>query len=124
VTFDVDVRLGNEVLWNGPMRVSQGAPAQFSRTKNDAPAVQCTDAASRYASDVTSLSVRLSRQSGQPGEDRFLLTVSWSRPGGENGCPSEQGTRAIGLTQNLALAANGDLAVTGDGGLSIRLHRR
>lgn len=125
VTFDVDIRLGNEVLWSGPMRVSQGAAAQFTRTKSDAPAVQCTDAALRYvSSDVTSLSVRLSRQASPQGEDRFQLTANWSRPGGENGCPNEQGTRTIGLTQSFVLSANSDLTVAGDGGLSIRLRRR
>lgn len=124
VTFDVDVRLGNEVLWSGPMRVSQGAQAQFTRTKSDAPAMQCTDTTFRYGSDVTTLSVRLSRQSSQPGEDRFQLTANWSRPGADNGCPGAQGTRTIGLTQSFVLPADGDLAVTGDGGLSIRLHRR
>jgi len=124
VTFDVDVRLGNEILWSGPMRVSQGAQAQFTRNKSDAPAVQCADTAFRYGNDVTTLSVRLSRQGSQPGEDRFQLTANWSRPGAENGCPNETGTRTIGLTQTFLLAANGELTVTGDGGLSVRLRRR
>lgn len=125
VTFDVEIRLGDEILWTGPMRVAEGAQAQFTRTKNDAPTTQCTDPILRYGgTDTSSLSVRLSRLASRTGEDRFQLTATWSRPGIEKGCSMEQGTRTIGLTQTLTIANNGDLTVHGDGGLAVRLRRR
>ena len=126
-TLDVELRADGEVLWSGPMRVSNRSGAGFNRQKYDAPANACvTDEISYSPNSVrSSLSVNINMPRIDPNNYGFEVRVNWDRPGRQADCNDiRRGTRTIALTERFALAPKAGTVLTGDGGLTVRIRRR
>ncbi|WBO24175.1 hypothetical protein [Sphingomonas abietis] len=126
ILFDVEVRAGGDLLWNGPMRVNGITGSSVNRSKSDAPSVTCPTVAGYDQGVRSSLSVNLSEvRFGDPDADRFQLRVALDRPGGTaDGCvDGERSSRSVGMTENLHMTAGETRTLEGDGGLQIKLHR-
>ncbi|MDO6413201.1 hypothetical protein Q4F19_02285 [Sphingomonas sp. BIUV-7] len=122
-TYDVDVRLGSAPLWSGPMRVSDYNGASFSQEKTDGSAADCAADRRGGGQERSSLLIRLS---GRGIGDRSItqLTITVMRPGAVGRCEDQASTRTVGLTESFAIEPGQDVRIEGDGGLSVRVHRR
>ncbi|WP_394647998.1 hypothetical protein [uncultured Sphingomonas sp.] len=121
VTFDVEVRGGNQLLWSGAMRVSTDAGASIDRRQSDAPAERCPSAERGYgSSERDALSLSLSMR------DSTAMVVavrgSWERRVDGGAC--EGGTRTISFSDTVPIAPGSVTMIKGDGGLTVTLRQR
>jgi hypothetical protein len=121
-TVDVVVRAGNEVLFEGPLRVAVIAPAAMSHEQTEAPPAGCPAKGYRDRA-VRRLRLNLSANAGQGGDRDYAVSVSWTRPI-DRACPAPTGTRTVELTETVMLSVGRAVTVTGDGDLSVTLRRR
>lgn len=109
------------------MRTSNRQQATFNRQKSDVPPNNCGLQSARTGGmQRSSLSVTLGFDGyrTRPEGDVFQIRVTWERPGDSAECEATQGLRTIGVTETFAVEPGKDVTINGDGGLSIRIHRR
>ena len=108
------------------MRVGQGGPASFNTEKADAARGICPSIRRLSYGDMerSSLRVTISRGYERTNKDYFQVQVAWLRPVAERACGAESGSRSVGITQPITLAAGGRVTLDGDAGLSIAIRRR
>lgn len=119
-TVDVEVRGGGAVLWSGPLRVGGTyGPTTIRREQSEPGEASCPS--SDHASPIATSFILTLSPRGSNGS--LNVTVRWSRPG-DQPCGPGPNSRTVELTQAVALNQGDNVTVNGDGGVSVRLHRR
>jgi hypothetical protein len=124
ITIDVEVRAAGEALWSGQMRVSGRSGASFSRQQSNAGAAGCEPVEGYYESSArTSLSINMSSTRRSSNTEGIDVRVNWDRPSEADSCQGRRGTRSVAIQETVIIKQGDTVTVTGDGGLTIKLHR-
>lgn len=125
MTFDVEAKAGNAILWSGVMRVSQRQPANMNRQETNALAVPCENSPSPYggARERSSFSINLNAYRMGMGQSGVQMSASWERPSDARDCQGPT-TRTVGVAETITLEPGREQIVKGDGGLTVRLRRQ
>ena len=121
-TVDVEVRAGSELLWSGPMVVSNAQGSSFTRRLSEPGADDCGGTGYVQPAE-NALSVQIMPSRSFDAAIGLALSVRWTRSV-LGACPFRNGSRNVELAQTIALAPGEATTLSGDGGVTIRLRRR
>ncbi|HEX8574165.1 MAG TPA: hypothetical protein VF759_15600 [Allosphingosinicella sp.] len=118
------VRSGNEILWEGRLRVAKPGASMIQHINETEPS-GCPPSA--YAHSVHSsltTSVQRAKLSITPeGAFNYHVRVAWERPSSGRGCGNE-GARRVEVSKGIDLRPEQSATLKGDVGLVVEVRRR
>ncbi len=128
VPIAMEVRLRNDLLWSGVLRVSERNGARFSQSLSDAPDRPCDNDevirfADRMQSSLNISATRMRTRSSDDGADRdqnFVIRVESVSAVRDSCAPA---SRSVGLSETISLQPGASRTLSSDGGLVVTVRR-
>ncbi|HEY5722833.1 MAG TPA: hypothetical protein VIT45_10980 [Allosphingosinicella sp.] len=121
--IELRVTAEGQILWEGPLMVSDRQQAHINYSKREAAPALCREDQNRGEGRQNNITIGLGSNYGDRTRPSYRLDVGWVRSVEERVCGGG-GTRSVSVNQTVLLPVGRSVTVEGDGGLSIEMIRR